>query len=71
MCRERGIAHEERTVTLPELVGAEGVFLTLSTWGIVEVGWIDQRPVRVSPLVRDLWTGYWKLVSKATGGITD
>lgn len=46
-----GIAVRETTLLRPELFIADAVFLTLSSWGIVEVIELDRCPMRRSPIV--------------------
>lgn len=43
LCRRSGIATREQSAALPALDQADGVFLTLSTLGIVEVASLDDR----------------------------
>ncbi len=54
ICRKTGVPLRESRVKPAELRRADGVFLSLSSWGIVEVGWLDGEPVRRSPLAQRL-----------------
>ena len=67
LCQTAGIAPQERGVTVAELAGAEGVFLSLSTLGIVEVCRMAGRDLSRAPVVGELWRRYWDLVQSETG----
>jgi branched-chain amino acid aminotransferase len=54
ICRKTGVPLRETSVKPAELRRADGVFLSLSSWGIVEVGWVDGEPVERSPLAQRL-----------------
>jgi branched-subunit amino acid aminotransferase/4-amino-4-deoxychorismate lyase len=54
--------------TIAELRNAEGVFATVTTFGIVEATALDGHRLARSPLVRNLREGYVKLVERECGG---
>jgi aminodeoxychorismate lyase len=54
ICKRDGIIAAEGSVTPDELLQADGVFLTQTTRGIIEVAELDGKPLRQSPLVRQL-----------------
>jgi aminodeoxychorismate lyase len=56
--KELGVPTGECTGTLKTLFAAEGVFLTSSTWGLVEVVQLDEQPLHSSPLVARLRAAY-------------
>ncbi len=39
-----------------------GAFLTMTSMGVVEIESLDNRPLRRSPLVKELWRGYQKML---------
>jgi len=53
-----GIPALEDTADLPRLNRADGVFLTLSSLGIVEVSHLSMRPLPLDPCVGRLWSAY-------------
>jgi len=48
----------EGNITREELLQAEGVFLSLSSFGIVEAVTLDEQPLKLSPLTQRLHKGY-------------
>jgi branched-chain amino acid aminotransferase len=60
LAAERGLAVEEVQAPVAALREAEGVFLTLSTRGVVEVSHLDGQPLRRSPWVPLLHAGLWE-----------
>ena len=56
----------ETACPVVELKNKEGVFLTVSTWEVLEVASIDGKPVTPSPLVEEIRLAYRKLVEKET-----
>jgi branched-chain amino acid aminotransferase len=54
ICRKLGLATRETAITPVELRQTDGVFLSLSSWGIVEVIALDGHPLARSPLVARL-----------------
>ena len=67
LCRELGIPARESNVSRAELGQADGVFLTLSSLGIVEALSLDGRVLAVSPVVNALRQGYARMVDTETG----
>jgi branched-chain amino acid aminotransferase len=61
ICRKIGVPLREAGVKPVELRRAEGVFLSLSSWGIIEVGWMDGEPLERSPLAQRLRQEYVEL----------
>ena len=45
VCKQMGIETREEEVTRPELEGMEGVFLTSSARGVVEVASVDGKEI--------------------------
>lgn len=58
LCERRRWPMAERTARRDELRQAEGVFLTLSSYGLVEVVSLDGGSVPPSPVVTKLWQDY-------------
>jgi branched-chain amino acid aminotransferase len=54
LCREHGVSAVERSISRAALLGAEGVFLTNSTAGIVTVAELDAQGLNQSSLVSTL-----------------
>jgi branched-chain amino acid aminotransferase len=58
ICERIGLPTREANITPRELTAIEGVFLSMSSWGIVEVVSLDGQPLRRSPLVGRLREAY-------------
>ncbi|HWI58301.1 MAG TPA: aminodeoxychorismate lyase [Bacillota bacterium] len=67
LCQRRGFCLRETTITPPELQRVEGVFVSLSSVGIAEAGWLEGQPLRRSPLVAQLRSEYTDLLAAETG----
>ena len=68
ICDSLNIARREKPGNLATLKKATGVFLTLSSSEIVEVGSIDGTPLNRSPLIERLTAAYREVVDHETGG---
>ena len=68
ICRRLGMAISEKPMTPPDLFTAEGVFLTVSTAGIVEAVALDARPLAQSAVISRLQATYWDVISAETSG---
>jgi aminodeoxychorismate lyase len=66
LCAQLGLTCIERTITPAELRSRQGVFLTLSTLGIVEAIELDAQPLHTSELTLRLWRSYRALVERET-----
>lgn len=66
LCLELGLSFCEQKGTVPSLRAADGVFLTLSTLGIVEVTALDGEKLRRSPLTPGLHRALQKAVQRET-----
>lgn len=66
LCKKLGFERQEKAITPEKLLKAKGVFLTLSTLGIVEVTRIDDILLSTSPLVTDLQADYWEALQTET-----
>jgi branched-chain amino acid aminotransferase len=66
LCRNLGLAAEERRITGSDLAKADGVFLSLSSAGIVAAESLDGTRLRQSPLTARLQERYLELVRSET-----
>ncbi len=66
ICGNLGIRTGESNMTSPELLKAEGVFLSLSSAGVAEAVSLDNQPLRRSALSRQLHSAYWALLRHET-----
>jgi aminodeoxychorismate lyase len=62
-----GVKVEEAHITPEALCKVEGIFVSLSSFGIAEAVSMDGRAVRQSPLTRKLYQEYWRLLVRETG----
>lgn len=65
LCRELALPAQESTVTPAELRQAEGVFLTLSSFGVMAAAELDGMPLAQSPRVEKLHRAYEELLARA------
>ena len=63
LCVRLGIAAEVRPLRREQIYDAEGMFLTQSARGVVEVSSVDNRPLASSPITRGLREAYEELVA--------
>lgn len=64
LCKELALPVQETTVTSAGLAATDGVFLTLSSLGVVGAAELDGVPVAQSPLVEKLSRAYDALVAR-------
>jgi aminodeoxychorismate lyase len=62
LCRKRNIAWREKNAKPDDLRRAQGIFLTNTSMGVIEVESLDKRKLQRSPLVRKLWAAYRELL---------
>jgi aminodeoxychorismate lyase len=67
LCRGLGLDVRECTIRASQVLETEGVFLTLSSLGIVEGGSLDGQRLRQSPVTRLLHAGFLELLRRETG----
>jgi branched-subunit amino acid aminotransferase/4-amino-4-deoxychorismate lyase len=73
LCAKLGIPTREFNITPDELARAEGVFLSLSSLGVVEGVSLDGKLLARSPVTKRLWGAYQELVrdeTALTAGLT-
>lgn len=66
ICGKRGLMVEQRSAPPAALLNAEGVFLTLSSLGVVEAVALDGHPLRRSPTTRLLAETYEQVFAAET-----
>jgi len=62
ICQSLGLKTGERNVSSEELIQADGVFLTVSSWGVVEAQSLDRRKLKQSPLAERIRVAYLELL---------
>lgn len=62
LCKNLSIPCAERSCWIDTLYRADGVFLTLSSWGVVEAIELNGRTLHTSPITEKLHRGYQALV---------
>lgn len=62
LCGEAGISVREENIRVEELERMDGVFLSLSSSGIAEVAFVNEKALKRSPVVRRLSEAYWGAV---------
>lgn len=62
ICQKLNLPTRETSLTPDELLRADGVFVSLSSWGVVEIISLDSRPLRRSPLVEKIRAAYQHLL---------
>lgn len=67
LCKPLGLSVRETSLPPKILRQQDGVFLTLSTDGVVEALAWEGRALRQSPVVATLRNAYWRRVKRATG----
>jgi len=70
ICKSLGLATCEADISTKKLRRAPGVFLSLSSWGVVEALSLDGVVLKQSPLVEKIRLGYWDLVRAETRTIS-
>ncbi len=58
LCNALGVRSRERNIKPSALKKADGIFLSLSSWGIVGVKSLDGKAISASPLIRRLQHAY-------------
>lgn len=62
--RSLGLDCREAAISPADLVKADGVFLTMSTQGVLEAVSLDGNPLARSRIVQELSRAYWRLVDR-------
>jgi branched-chain amino acid aminotransferase len=65
ICEAAGLEVHETEIEPVALQNSDGVFLTLSTWGMVEVEKLENKDLPRHPLLLKLWAGYRELVHES------
>lgn len=64
LCSALGVPHAERTIRPEQLRDMDGVFLSLSSRGLVEAGALEGAPLRRSPLTTHLQEAFETLLAR-------
>ena len=64
LCRQRGIPVKQSNARTSALRSSDGAFLSMSSAGIVEIASLDGVKLPRSPLVKELWRDYRKLLTE-------
>ncbi|HZV34645.1 MAG TPA: aminotransferase class IV [Verrucomicrobiae bacterium] len=64
LCKKMGLPACEEVITPAELQRAQGAFLSLSSWGIVELESLDGLPLARSPLTAKIRAAYEELIAR-------
>ncbi len=67
LCRAAGFEAQERNITGSRLAEADGVFLSLSSAGVVEGASLDGHPLRRSPMTARIHRAYFESLERETG----
>jgi branched-subunit amino acid aminotransferase/4-amino-4-deoxychorismate lyase len=67
LCQQLGLPIAERQITPEGLRQAAGIFLTLSSLGVVEADELDGLPLAVTPLSAKLRRAYEQLLTSELG----
>jgi aminodeoxychorismate lyase len=62
ICSSLNVGAEEKNVTPAQLKSVSGVFVSLSSWGVVEAASLDGTSFKSSPLIEQIRSRYWELV---------
>ncbi|MFO1478276.1 MAG: aminotransferase class IV [Verrucomicrobiota bacterium] len=68
ICRSLNLATLEKNIAPDQITAAAGVFLSLSSWGIVEADSLDDRPLPSSAITSTIRKTYEECLRKETGG---
>lgn len=68
ICKSLRINNREANVSLPKLKRMDGVFLSMTSRGVVSVQSLDGKRLKQSSLVEGLAAAYWKIVEAETEG---
>jgi aminodeoxychorismate lyase len=66
LAHDLGLPTPEVAISPSALLHADAVFLTASSFGLVEVASVDGHPLNRSPLIRSLHEAYWALAGRNT-----
>jgi branched-subunit amino acid aminotransferase/4-amino-4-deoxychorismate lyase len=66
LCEKLGLKTKEHNISREQLTAAQGVFLSLSSAGIVEAESLDEKPFSRLEYVKRLSNAYWQLVQTET-----
>ena len=64
LARQLGIHVKEQSIALEEALGSDGMFLTLSTYGILHVSKLDDRDWSPHPITLQVYDAYLSSVAQ-------
>jgi aminodeoxychorismate lyase len=67
LCQALNLPTNKRVIKPESLRNAEGIFLSLASFGIVPVGTLDDEPMATSPIVETIFTRYHEVIQRETG----
>jgi branched-chain amino acid aminotransferase len=70
ICEKLGLKTREANITAEKLKDADGVFVSLSSFGIVEINSLDECVVSASPMIKQIQQSYQRIIAmwlKQTG----
>lgn len=70
LCGKLGIHYGEASIRPDELLETDGVFLTMTSWGVVHLTSINGRTVFKSEIAETLHRNYWELVIEETENLS-
>ena len=62
LCVDIDVKCRDKKARPEALAQADGAFLTMTSMGVVEIASLDKRPLRRSPVVREIWQNYRELI---------
>jgi aminodeoxychorismate lyase len=65
ICQQLGFAIREANITVEKLKFVEGIFVSLSSFGVVEIDSLDDSIVKASPISKQIQARYMDLVAQA------
>jgi branched-subunit amino acid aminotransferase/4-amino-4-deoxychorismate lyase len=66
LCRQLDLPCREENITPSRLSGSDGVFVSLSSYGIIQAISLDSHPLRVHPMTSMLHRAYADLLQRET-----
>jgi branched-chain amino acid aminotransferase len=65
LCRRLGVEIRETSMTVDQLRTVDGLFVSLSSYGVAEAVSLDNETCRQSPLPAQIYQAYWDLLESA------
>ena len=71
LCQSISLPALEHNITANRLLDSDGVFLSLSSFGIIQATFLDGQSLHQSPLTYQLHSAYLELVRRETASVVD